>query len=88
MTQQKSELEKLKEHRKVYVIEDGYAYEGSSIITVFDTKEKAKKHLDNWKGKCIEEFGIENCEELPFGFKFVNHFRIAVEIILNSEGGN
>ena len=67
----------------VYVIEDGYDYEGSDIIAVFDNKKKAWKHLEMWKEKYKADYGY--AEELPFGYKFGTHFRVAVEKKLNED---
>lgn len=68
---------------KVYVISDGYDYEGEKVVVVFDDKKKAKKHLNDWKKNYKKEMGISYCEELPFGFKFGTHYRIAQEFEIN-----
>lgn len=67
---------------KVYVISDGYDYEGESVICVFSSKEKAKEHLEKWKKEYMKDFNMDRCEELPFGFKFGTHYRIAQEFEL------
>lgn len=72
---------------KIYVIVDGYDYEGENVITAFDTKEKAKQHLEEWKKQYMKDFDTKEYNGLPFGFKFGTHYRIAEEIELNSEDG-
>lgn len=69
---------------KVYVIIDGYEYEGDEVIAVFDRREKAQEHLEWWK-KHFDGHGKEECEKLPFGYKFAGHYRIAKEMELNKD---
>lgn len=69
----------------VYVVIDGYDYEGDNVVAVFSTEEKAKEHIKNWTKQHKEDYGYDSYEALPSGVKFGTHYRIYEKHIVDED---
>jgi hypothetical protein len=77
----KKTIKSIEKEKKIYIVLEGYDYEGDTIIGAFSTINKAKQFIGNWKRQTTKDYGT-NSIKLPTGYKFGVHYCVFKEMVL------